>query len=54
MSEIIVEEFSKSVTAKLHPGEERYYSHKLKTGNTLKLLINVPSVVVYAAKEQFC
>jgi hypothetical protein len=54
MSEIIVEGFENRISARLHPGEERYYSHKIQDGHALQILINVPNAIVFAASKAVC
>ncbi len=40
--------------SKLREGEERFYEYKIGANQAVQMLVNSPSVVVYAADKKKC
>lgn len=49
-----MEQFNKTVRSKLREGEERFYEYKIGANQAVQMLVNNPSVVVYAADKKKC
>lgn len=53
-SEFVLEQFLKSVGAKVREGEEKYYMYKMKKGTLVQFIVNTPNVLVKLADRAKC